>query len=40
MVRHRTVSEFPITIQDVSNTLEIFGPDLSGVRGKIVRCNP
>ena len=37
MVIHRTLSDFPITVQDVSNELEIFGPDLAEVRGKTVR---
>ena len=37
MVIHRTLSEFHITVQDVSNELEIFGPDLEEVHGKTVR---
>ena len=38
MVRHRNLSDFPVTIQDVYNALAIFGPDLAGVCGKTVRC--
>ena len=37
MVRHRNLSYFPVTVQDVSNSLVIFGPDLVGVCGKTVR---
>ena len=40
MLSHRTLSEFPITIQDVSNSLTKFGPYLEVVRGKTMRCRP
>ena len=34
IVRHRALSDFPVTFQEVSNSLAIFGPGLSGVCGK------
>ena len=40
MVIHRTLSGCPVTIQDVYNSLSIFGPGLLVVRGKTVRCIP
>ena len=40
IVRHRALSDFPVTFQEVSNSLAIFGPGLSGVCGKTVRCRP
>ena len=34
MSRHGTLRDFRVTIQDVFNALEIFGPDLTGAHGK------
>lgn len=36
----RNISNCPITSRDVSNAVQIFGPNLAGIRGKTVREKP
>ena len=33
----QNIDDYPLTIHDVNNTHAIFGPDISGLRGKTVR---
>jgi hypothetical protein len=40
MVRSNLIPNCPIAHQDISNTRQIFGPDLASVRGKTVRRAP
>ena len=36
-LKDRTLSECYVTVQELSNALAIFGPDLEGVHGKTMR---
>ena len=38
--RHITLSDWPVTVKYVANSLATFGPDLSGASGTTVRCRP
>ena len=39
-VRDKLIPNCPVSAQDVANSIMIYGPDLGGVRGKIVRQKP
>ena len=40
MVINKLLTNFPITAHDKTNANYMFGPDLAGVRGKILRNKP
>ncbi len=40
MVRERLITNCPITVQDVEHANHIFGPDLTNLRGKMIRTKP
>ena len=40
MDSNKLLLTFHVTINNITNKIYIFGPDLSGVRGKTVRYNP
>ncbi len=40
MVREKLLTNCPITIRDVENANQIFGPDLANLRGKTTRAKP
>jgi hypothetical protein len=40
MVHEKLITNCPVTVQDVHNTNQIFGPDLANRRGKTTRTKP
>ena len=40
MVREQLLTNFPVTVWDVDNAKQIFGPDLANLRGKTTRTKP
>ncbi len=40
MVREQLLTNCPVTICDVDNANQIFGPDLANLRGKATRTKP
>jgi hypothetical protein len=40
MVREKLLTNCPITVRNVENANQIFGPDLANLRGKITRAKP
>ena len=40
MVSSKSLSDCPVTVDDVANARAIFGPDRAGLRGKTVRQKP
>ncbi len=40
MVRHKMITNCPITAKDIANANKIFGPDLPGMRGKTTQVKP
>ena len=40
LVSERVLKDCPVTADDVTNAVSIFGPDLAGIRGKTVRGQP
>ena len=40
MVREQLLTNCPVTLQDVGNASQIFGPDLANLRGKTTRTKP
>ena len=40
MVREKLIANCPVTVNDVHNANQIFGPDLANLRGKTVRRKP
>ena len=39
MVREQLLTDCPVTVRDVDNANQIFGPDLTNLRGKMTRTN-
>jgi hypothetical protein len=40
MVRGKLITNCPVTVQDVHNANQVFGPDLANLRGKTTRTKP
>jgi len=40
MVREQLLTNCPVTVRDVDNANQIFGPDLANLRGKMTRTKP
>ncbi len=40
MVREKLIANCPVTVHDVQNANQIFGPDLANLRGKTARSKP
>ena len=40
MVREKLIANCPVTVTDVKNAHQLFGPDLANLRGKTVRRRP
>ncbi len=40
MVREQLLTNCPVTIQDIDNANQIFGPDLANLRVKMTRTKP
>jgi hypothetical protein len=40
MVHEKLITNCPVTVQDVHNANQIFGPDLANLRGKTTRTKP
>jgi hypothetical protein len=40
MVRNKTIKNFPIKPEHITNACSIFGPSIAGVRGKTIRRKP
>jgi hypothetical protein len=40
MVREKLITNCPVTVQDVHNANQIFGPDLANLKGKTTRTKP
>ncbi len=40
MVREQLLTNCPVTIRDIDNANQIFGPDLTNLRGKATRTKP
>jgi hypothetical protein len=39
-VHEKRITNCPVTVQDVHNTNQFFGPDLANLRGKTTRTKP
>jgi hypothetical protein len=40
MVREKLIANFPVTVRDIQNAHQIFGPDIANLRGKMTRTKP
>jgi hypothetical protein len=40
MVREKLIANYPVTVRDIQNAHQIFGPDLANLRGKTTRTKP
>ena len=40
MVREQLLTNSPVTMQNINNANQIFGPDLANLRGKVTRTKP
>ena len=40
MVREKLITNCPVTVQDIHNANQIFGPDLANLRGNTARSKP
>ena len=40
MVHDKLIANCPITVRDIDNPNQVFGPDLANLRGKITRTKP
>jgi hypothetical protein len=40
MVREQLLTNCPVTVRDIDNANQIFGPDVANLRGKMTRTKP